>query len=229
MFLILFYCHLIYSRTSSFALYLLECRKEDKDFRVSHIVLMGMGEPLDNYDNVLRFLELITNGDGLNIGARNISISTCGIVPKIYDLIEKHPQYTLSVSLHAPNDEIRDRIMPVNRKWNTEELLEACRVYTKQTSRRISFEYAMMKDINDTDECARELAKMLKGMLCHVNLIPANEVRENDYQRSNNERIKEFSKILEAGGITTTIRRSLGGDIDASCGQLRRQSKGGES
>ncbi|MBQ2500388.1 MAG: radical SAM protein [Clostridia bacterium] len=229
MFLILFYCHLIYSRTSSFALYLLECRKEDKDFRVSHIVLMGMGEPLDNYDNVLRFLELITNGDGLNIGARNISISTCGIVPKIYDLIEKHPQYTLSVSLHAPNDEIRDRIMPVNRKWNTEELLEACRVYTKQTSRRISFEYAMMKDINDTDECARELAKMLKGMLCHVNLIPANEVRENDYQRSNNERIKEFSKILEAGGITTTIRRSLGGDIDASCGQLRRQTKGGES
>ncbi|MBQ2092096.1 MAG: radical SAM protein, partial [Clostridia bacterium] len=187
------------------------------------------GEPLDNYDNVLRFLELITNGDGLNIGARNISISTCGIVPKIYDLIEKHPQYTLSVSLHAPNDEIRDRIMPVNRKWNTEELLEACRVYTKQTSRRISFEYAMMKDINDTDECARELAKRLKGMLCHVNLIPANEVRENDYQRSNNERIKEFSKILEAGGITTTIRRSLGGDIDASCGQLRRQSKGGES
>ncbi len=204
-------------------------RKEDKEFRVSHIVLMGMGEPLDNYDNVLRFLELITNGDGLNIGARNISISTCGIVPKIYDLIEKHPQYTLSVSLHAPNDEIRDRIMPVNRKWNTEELLEACRVYTKQTSRRISFEYAMMKDINDTDECAKELAKRLKGMLCHVNLIPANEVRENDYERSNNERIKEFSKILEAGGITTTIRRSLGGDIDASCGQLRRQTKGGES
>lgn len=204
-------------------------RKEDKDFRVSHIVLMGMGEPLDNYENVLKFLELITNTDGLNIGARNISISTCGIVPKIYDLIEKHPQYTLSVSLHAPNDEIRDRIMPVNRKWNTEELLEACRVYTKQTSRRISFEYAMMKDINDTDECARELAKRLKGMLCHVNLIPANEVRENDYQRSNNERIKEFSKILEAGGITTTIRRSLGGDIDASCGQLRRQTKGGES
>ena len=205
-------------------------RKEDSDFRVSHIVLMGMGEPLDNYENVLRFLELITNTDGLNIGARNISISTCGIVPKIRELIKTHPQYTLSVSLHAPNDEIRSRIMPINKRWGTEELLEACREYTRETSRRISFEYAMMKDINDTDECAEELVKRLKGMLCHVNLIPANEVRENDYKRSGDDRIRRFCEILEAGGITATVRRSLGGDINASCGQLRRKhTEGGKA
>ncbi len=204
--------------------------KTDKDFRVSHIVLMGMGEPLDNYDNVIRFLELISNGDGLNISARHISISTCGIVPRIYDLIEKHPQFTLSVSLHAPNDEIRSRIMPVNKKWGVDELLAACAKYTDETKRRISFEYAMMDGINDTDECAHQLRNRLKGTLCHVNLIPANEVRENDYKRSSMERLETFSRILESGGITTTIRRSLGGDIDASCGQLRRNHKeGGEA
>ncbi|MBR5991357.1 MAG: radical SAM protein, partial [Clostridia bacterium] len=172
----------------------------------------------------------ITNPDGLNIGARNISISTCGIVPKIRELIKTHPQYTLSVSLHAPNDEIRTRIMPINKKWGTEELLEACREYTRETSRRISFEYAMMKDINDTDECAEELVRRLKGMLCHVNLIPANEVRENDYKRSGDDRIRRFCEILEAGGITATVRRSLGGDINASCGQLRRKhTEGGKA
>lgn len=204
-------------------------RVEDKDFRVSHVVLMGMGEPLDNYENVLKFFDLITNEDGLNISARNISLSTCGIVPKIYDLIEKHPQFTLSVSLHAPNDEIRSKIMPVNKKWGVDELLKACKAYTDATSRRISFEYAMMDGINDTDECAKELRTKLRGTLCHVNLIPANEVRENDYKRSSLERLQAFSKILEAGGVTTTIRRSLGGDIDASCGQLRRNTKkGGE-
>ena len=203
---------------------------KDENIRVSHIVLMGMGEPLDNYDNVLKFLELITNEDGQNISARHISISTCGVVPKIYDLIEKHPQFTLSVSLHAPNNEIRSRIMPVNNKWHVEELLEACKAYTDATSRRISFEYAMMDGINDTDECAKELRAKLRGTLCHVNLIPANEVRENDYKRSTNERLEAFSKILEAGGITTTVRRSLGGDIEASCGQLRRNNKkGGEA
>lgn len=199
--------------------------ERDEDIRVSHIVLMGMGEPLDNYDNVLKFLELITDENGKNISARHISISTCGIVPKIYDLIKYHPQFTLSVSLHAPNDEIRSRIMPVNKKWGVDELLAACKEYTDATSRRISYEYAMMDGINDTDECARELRAKLKGTLCHVNLIPANEVRENDYKRSTMERLEAFSKILEAGGITTTIRRSLGGDIDASCGQLRRNSR----
>ena len=197
----------------------------DMDIRVSHIVLMGMGEPLDNYDNVLRFFELITNADGQNISARHISISTCGIVPKIYDLIEKHPQFTLSVSLHAPTDELRSQIMPVNKAWNVDELLKACRVYTETTSRRISFEYAMMSGINDTDECARELIKKLRGMLCHVNLIPANEVRENDYKRSTDKRVQTFKEILEKGGLNVTVRRSLGGDIDASCGQLRRNRR----
>lgn len=190
--------------------------------RVSHIVLMGMGEPLLNYDNMLRFLDLITGEDGTNISARHISVSTCGIVPRIYDLIELRPQFTLSVSLHAPNDDIRNRIMPVNRRWGVEVLLKACRDYIAATNRRISFEYAMMSGINDTDECAMELASRLKGMLCHVNLIPANEVRENDYVRSSAERLKAFAAILEKNGITTTVRRTLGPDIEASCGQLRR-------
>ena len=190
--------------------------------RVSHIVLMGMGEPLLNYDNMLRFLDIITGEDGTNISARHISVSTCGIVPKIYELMELRPQFTLSVSLHAPNDEIRNRIMPVNRRWGVEVLLKACRDYIAATNRRISFEYAMMSGINDTDECARELASRLKGMLCHVNLIPANEVRENDYIRSSADRLKAFAAILEKNGITTTVRRTLGPDIEASCGQLRR-------
>lgn len=190
--------------------------------RVSHIVLMGMGEPLLNYDNVTRFLDIITGEDGVNISARHISVSTCGIVPRIYDLIESRPQFTLSVSLHAPNDEIRSKIMPVNRRWGVEVLLKACQDYIAATNRRISFEYAMMSGINDSDECARELASRLKGMLCHVNLIPANEVRENDYVRSSDERLKAFANILEKNGITTTVRRTLGPDIEASCGQLRR-------
>lgn len=203
--------------------YEIERDNSDTELRVSHIVMMGMGEPLENYENVLKFLELITDENGKNISARHISVSTCGIVPKIYDLIEKHPQFTLSVSLHAPSDEIRSRIMPVNKKWHVDELLEACRRYTQTTGRRISFEYAMMSGINDTDECAFELVNKLKGMLCHVNLIPANEVRENDYVRSGNSRIVSFSNILNSNGINTTVRRSLGGDIDASCGQLRRK------
>lgn len=203
--------------------YEIERDNSDTGLRVSHIVMMGMGEPLENYENVLKFLELITDENGKNISARHISVSTCGIVPKIYDLIEKHPQFTLSVSLHAPNDEIRSRIMPVNKKWHVDELLEACKRYTQTTGRRISFEYAMMSGINDTDECALELVNKLKGMLCHVNLIPANEVRENDYVRSGNNRIVSFSNILDSNGINTTVRRSLGGDIDASCGQLRRK------
>lgn len=195
----------------------------DTGERISHVVLMGMGEPLVNYDNVIRFLDILTDENGENLSARHISVSTCGIVPRIYDLIETHPQFTLSVSLHAPNDTIRSQIMPVNRRWNVEELLEACRTYTEKTSRRISFEYAMMAGVNDSDECAYELASRLKGMLCHVNLIPANEVRENDYERSSQQRLRAFSRILEKQGINTTIRRTLGPDIDASCGQLRRR------
>lgn len=197
----------------------------DTGERISNIVLMGMGEPFMNYENVIRFLELVTDERGVGIGARHITISTCGVVPKIYSLMERNPQYTLSISLHAPNNEIRTRIMPVNRKWDIDELLEACREYTEITSRRISFEYAMIQGVNDKDECAYELADRLKGMLCHVNLIPANEVRENAYERSSQERLRAFAECLESRGIATTVRRTLGPDIDASCGQLRRKHK----
>ncbi len=191
--------------------------------RISNIVLMGMGEPFDNYDNVLRFLRLVSHESGLNIGMRHISLSTCGKVDGIYRLMEERLQLTLSVSLHAPNDKIRTSIMPINRKWSVDELLTACRDYIRTTGRRISFEYAMIKDVNDTDACANELADKLRGMLCHVNLIPANEVRENDYVRSDAARLARFKDILERRGITTTVRRTLGADISASCGQLRQK------
>lgn len=206
--------------------------QRDMNIRISHVVLMGMGEPLDNFDNVMRFLELVSDDDGLNLSMRHISLSTSGIVPKIYDLLEKNLQLTLSISLHAPNDEIRSRIMLVNRKWGVDELLTACKKYASVTSRRISFEYAMINNVNDTDECAIELAKKLRGILCHVNLIPANEVHENAYSRSTKERLEHFSKILKDRGINVTTRRTLGGDINASCGQLRRghlSKKRGES
>ena len=155
---------------------------------------------------------------------RHISLSTSGIVPRIYDLLEKKPQLTLSVSLHAPNNVIRSKIMPVNNKWSIEELLESCKIYADKTSRRISFEYAMMKGVNDTPACAEELAKRLKGILCHINLIPANEVAEKDHKRSTDNDIKVFKSILEKHGLTVTIRRTLGSDINASCGQLRRET-----
>ncbi len=190
--------------------------------RVSNIVLMGMGEPFDNYDNVLRFLKLVSHPDGLNIGMRHISLSTCGRVDGIYRLMEEQLQLTLSISLHAPNDNIRTKMMPINKKWKVDELLTACRDYINATGRRISFEYAMIKGVNDTDECANELARKLKGMICHVNLIPANEIRENDYERSDASRLQRFKGILESKGINTTIRRTLGADISASCGQLRQ-------
>ena len=171
--------------------------QRDLGLRISRIVLMGMGEPLDNFDNVMRFLELVSDEKGLNIGMRHISLSTSGIVPRIYDLLEKDLQLTLSVSLHAPNDEIRSRIMPVNKSWNVDELLKACRIYGEKTSRRISFEYAMMKGVNDTPECARELGAKLKGILCHINLIPANEVPEKGHERSSDNDIQNFKNILE--------------------------------
>lgn len=195
----------------------------DIGVRISNIVLMGMGEPLDNYDNVLRFLELVSSEEGLNIGMRHISLSTCGIVDKIYDLADKKLQLTLSVSLHAPNDEIRSRTMPVNHRWGVEELLKACRYYNKQTGRRISFEYAMISGVNDSDACARELAGRLKGTLSHVNLIPVNTVSGSGYKKSTTERLQKFTRILANSGITATVRRTLGSDINASCGQLRRR------
>ena len=184
---------------------------------------MGMGEPLDNYQNVLRFLELVSSDEGMNIGMRHISLSTCGIVDKIYDLAERKLQLTLSVSLHAPNDAIRSQTMPVNHRWGVDELLTACRAYAQATGRRISFEYAMISGVNDTAACAKELAMRLHGMLCHVNLIPVNEVKGNSYRKSTNEQIQKFIRILSEKGITATVRRTLGSDINASCGQLRRR------
>ena len=195
--------------------------QKDETRRVSNVVLMGMGEPLDNYENVLSFLRLVSDPEGLNIGMRHISLSTCGVVDKIYDLMEHRFQLTLSVSLHAPNDEIRGKIMPINKKWGIDALLTACRDYTAATKRRISFEYAMIDGVNDSDACARQLAQRLRGMLCHVNLIPANDVNGKPYQKSSRERLLRFSEILTKKGITTTVRRSLGADIEAACGQLR--------
>ena len=199
--------------------------QRDNNIKISHVVLMGMGEPLDNYDNVMRFLSLITDENGQNMSMRHISLSTCGVVPKIYDLMEKDLQLTLSVSLHAPDDEIRSSMMPVNRKWSIDELLTACKKYTDATRRRISFEYAMVSGVNDSDDCARLLARKLRGILCHVNLIPVNEVKETGCKKSSRERIESFSAILEKNGYAVTVRRKLGSDINASCGQLRRSSK----
>lgn len=205
----------------------IQTAQRDVGVRISNVVLMGMGEPLDNYQNVLRFLELVSSENGLNIGMRHISLSTCGLVDKIYDLADRKLQLTLSVSLHAPNDEIRSRTMPVNRKWNVEELLKACRYYSDVTGRRISFEYAMISGVNDSDACAKELASRLQGIISHVNLIPVNDVTGTGYRKSGEDRLRKFSAILERKGITATVRRTLGSDIEASCGQLRRRNQQG--
>lgn len=210
--------------TASEMLAQLQAEQQDTGIRISNVVLMGMGEPLDNFDNVVRFLRLVSSENGMNIGMRHISLSTCGIVPKIYALAELDFQLTLSVSLHAPNDDIRSRTMPINRKYNTVQLLEACRYYAGKTGRRISFEYAMIDGVNDSDACASELALRLKGMLCHVNLIPVNTVGGTGYKKSRKERMQSFIRILEKAGITATVRRTLGSDINASCGQLRRSA-----
>ena len=195
----------------------------DSGLPVSHIVLMGIGEPLDNFDNVMRFLELVNSPQGMNISMRHISLSTCGLVPKIDELAKRKLQLTLSVSLHAPNDEVRNRIMPVNRAYPSEELLEACRRYYRETSRRISFEYAMIDGVNDSEADAKELLRRLKGLPAHFNLIPLNHVEESPLKPSSKAAVAKFQKILEDGGIPATVRRTLGGDIDASCGQLRRK------
>ena len=195
----------------------------DSGLPVSHIVLMGIGEPLDNFENVLRFLELVNTPQGMNISMRHVSLSTCGLVPKIDELAKRKLQLTLSVSLHAPNDETRNRIMPVNRAYPSEELLNACRRYYAETSRRISFEYAMIDGVNDSEADAKELLRRLKGLPAHFNLIPLNHVEESPLKPSSRAAVARFQKILEDGGIPATVRRTLGGDIDASCGQLRRK------
>ena len=195
----------------------------DSGLPVSHIVLMGIGEPLDNFDNVLRFLELVNSPEGMNISMRHISLSTCGLVPMIDKLAEKKLQISLAISLHGPSDEIRDRIMPVNKAYPTDVLLAACRRYYEATSRRIHFEYAMIDGVNDRPEHAQLLLKRLKGLPAHINLIPLNHVEESPLKPSSKAAVARFQQILEKGGLTATVRRTLGGDIDASCGQLRRK------
>ncbi len=217
--------------TASEILSQIHMAQNDENIRVSHVVLMGMGEPFDNFENVKRFLFLANCEEGLGLSMRNISLSTCGIVPKIFELMDMNLQLTLSVSLHAPNDNIRSSLMPINNKYGVDELIKACRIYTKKTSRRISFEYSMISGVNDSDECAEELSKLLKGMLCHVNLIPVNNVRENNFVKSDDKRLKRFVSILEKNSVNVTVRRTLGKDIEASCGQLRKKhfdSKGGQ-
>ena len=203
-----------------------EHMQDDEPFRISNIVLMGIGEPLDNYDNVLRFLYLVNDEGGLGIGYRHISLSTCGLVDGIKRLAREELPITLSISLHAPNDEIRDTMMPINKRYNIDELLSACREYQKICGRRISFEYALISGVNDSPEHARELAKRLRGIMCHVNLIPVNAIREKNYKKSSKNDIILFTNTLKDCKINATVRRKLGSDIEAACGQLRNDHIG---
>ena len=198
--------------------------EEDIQDKISNIVFMGIGEPLDNYDNVIKAIRILNNPKGLNIGARHISVSTSGLVPRIYDLARENIQCTLSISLHATNNEKRSSMMPVNNLYSIEELMQACKDYIEITNKRISFEYALAKDNNDNLEDAKQLVNLLKGMLCHVNLIPINKIENGKFDKSSNENIIKFRDYLNDHGIVATIRRELGADIDAACGQLRRQN-----
>lgn len=198
--------------------------QKDIGERISHIVLMGIGEPLDNFDNVMDFLTIISSPEGVNIGMRNISLSTCGIVPQIDKLAEKKLQLTLSISLHAPNNAMRSQMMPVNDAYPVEELIAACRRYQKVTGRRISFEYSMVRGVNDSPATAKELAKLIRGMGAHVNLIPINPVDGSPYSATDAENVKRFQNMLIDLGVNATVRRRLGSDISAACGQLRREA-----
>ncbi len=198
--------------------------EQDTGIRISNVVFMGIGEPLDNYENVINAIHILNNQKGLNIGARHISISTSGLVPKIYKLAEENIPCTLSISLHATTNEKRSKMMPINDVYKIEELIKACKDYTEKTKRRISFEYALAKDNNDNLTDAKELVKLLKGMLCHVNLIPINKIENGSYTKSSNENIMKFRDYLNDHGIVATIRRELGSDIEAACGQLRRKN-----
>ena len=198
--------------------------ERDEKIKISNVVFMGIGEPLDNYENVVNAIRIINNQKGINIGARHISVSTSGLVPKIYKLAEENIQCTLSISLHATTDEQRSKMMPVNNLYNIEELLQACKDYIAKTNRRISFEYALAKENNDNLEDAKRLVKLLKGMNCHVNLIPINKIENGSFDKSSNENIMKFRDYLNNHGIVATIRRELGSDIDAACGQLRRKN-----
>ena len=190
--------------------------------RISNVVLMGSGEPFDNFDNVIKFFEIVTADYSLNIGQRHITVSTCGIVPKIYEFADKNTQITLAISLHAFSDEKRKQIMPIANKYSINEILESCNYYINKTKRRVTFEYSLVKDVNDSKEDAKSLGKLLKGMMCHVNLIPVNEIKENSFRKSSEKTINDFRDILKSHGIEVTVRREMGSDINAACGQLRR-------
>ncbi len=199
--------------------------QKDSCERVSNVVMMGSGEPLDNYDNAMDFLKIINSKEGLNLSHRHITLSTCGLVDKIYDLSKENLQITLAISLHAPNDEIRQNTMPIARKFDIDKLIKAAKDYANTTKRRVTFEYALINGVNDSIENANELAGRLKGIMCHINLIPVNDVKENNYVRSSEDNIKKFAEALTKKGIETTIRRKLGSDINAACGQLRKRYK----
>ncbi len=214
------------SLTASEMLAQITAAQRDNGVRISNVVMMGMGEPLDNFENSAKFLRLVSDENGLNIGLRHISLSTSGHVAGIKRLAELNMPITLSISLHAPDDKTRSDIMPINRKWCISELLDACREYQKVTTRRISFEYALIEGVNDSEECAKRLASLMKGIMCHINLIPANPVKENSFKKPDRAAILRFKSRLEDYGLTATVRRTLGADIDASCGQLRKKAKG---
>ena len=198
--------------------------EQDNNCKVSNVVFMGIGEPMDNFENVINAIAILNNHKGMNIGARHISVSTSGVVPKIYEFADKNIQCTLSISLHSANDKVRSSMMPINNAYNIDELMKACNYYIEKTNRRISFEYALAKDDNDNLDDAKELVKLLKGMLCHVNLIPINKIENGNYKKSSLENIMKFRDFLNDNGIVATIRRELGSDIDAACGQLRRKN-----
>ena len=221
-------CGLKRNLTASEMLSQIMMAAKDNGIRVSNVVMMGMGEPLDNFENSMKFLELVSNEKGLGIGYRHISLSTSGVVSGIEKLKEYNLPITLSISLHAPNDEIRSSMMKVNKRWNIDQLLKACKDYQKVTTRRISFEYALIDGVNDSERCADELAARLKGIMCHVNLIPANPVKENSFKKPDKNKIQKFRQMLESKGLNATVRRTLGADIEASCGQLRNRAKEGD-
>lgn len=202
--------------------------QKDMGERISNIVIMGIGEPLDNYDNIVKFLHNVNNENGINIGYRHITLSSCGVVSGIYKLAEEKLPITLTISLHAPNDKIRDTIMPINHKWNISELMKACKVYADTTGRRISFEYSLIHGVNDSIENAKELARLIKPLHGHVNLIPVNKVEERDFHKGSTQDIRAFCDTLISLGINATVRRELGSDISASCGQLRKKILGNE-
>lgn len=195
--------------------------QKDLNKKVSNIVIMGCGEPFDNFDNIIKFIEIINSPIGLNIGQRHITVSTCGLVQRIYDFADKKLQSTLAISLHAPNNELRQKIMPIAKKYSIDEILQACKYYINTTHRRITFEYSLINGINDSQQCAEQLGKLLRHILCHVNLIAVNEIKENNYKKSSQKNIDNFVSILNKYGIEATVRKKLGDDIDAACGQLR--------